>query len=224
MKLLLLLPLLLMPLSRGQDPAVAGDNSPVVVLSFRWFKDRQAAENASSIAPAPAMIAANKNFEKQRRVNALPGERDPNADTLDGRSAALDKIVQESREAPPVNGFAYEVKIQNTTTKPVQKVFWEYQFRETANPTNVTRRRFVCGAKIGPEKQKSLQVFSLLGPSDVIDVKSLAKKSGSQFEERVVIDRVEYTDGSFWQRTDWDFDVTRLVSKGSRNVPACRSF
>ncbi len=228
MRILLLLPLLLMPGPSGQNPPAAEESSPVTVVSFKWIKDRKAIENAVSVSssPAPAMIAANKNFEKQRRINAPAGERDPNADTLDGRSAELDRIVQQSREPQPVEGFTYLVKVQNGRAKPVQNIFWEYQFKESANPTNVTRRQFLCSARINPEKEKDLQVFSLSGPSNVVNVKSLAKGSANQFQETVLINRVEFTDGTFWQRQDWDVNDLKLIPKArseTRNLPMCRS-
>src|SRR6266542_3664143 len=79
------------------------DNAPVLIVNFRWVKDRQPIGNASSasVTPAPAMIAANRNFEKQKRINDPAGVRDPNADTLDGRGAELDRITQEAREPEP---------------------------------------------------------------------------------------------------------------------------
>jgi hypothetical protein len=214
MKTLLLLPILLVFGYTIQNPAPRSDSSPVAVVSYKWFKDRQPVENAvASTAPQPAPIAADKNFERQKRVNAMAGDRDPHADTLDARGAELDRIVQESRTAPPAEGFVYLVKLQNAGPKPIQTVFWEYQFTESANPQNVTHRRFRCSFKMKPEQSRDLQIFSLGGPSDVISVKSLAKGSGIQFVETVVIDRVEYLDGSFWQRTDWTFDVSKLVVK-----------
>lgn len=228
MTFLLLLPLLLMPCPAPQNPAGNEDASPVVVTSFKWVKDRKPLAHAFSAlnSPAPAIIAANKNFEKQKRINASAGERDPNADTLDGRSAALDRIVEASREAQPVDGFTYLVKVQNASGKLIQTIFWEYQFRETASPANVTRRQFLCSARINPDKGKDLQVFSLSGPSEVVNVKSLAKASADQFKEGVVINRVEYSDGTFWQRRDWNVGDLKLIPKArseTRNMPACRS-
>src|SRR6266581_3838111 len=133
MVVLLLLPLLFVFQPSRQNPSASDERSPVLVVSFRWFKDRQAAENAvAPPGPQPEMIPANRNFERQRRINASAGERDPNLDTLDGRSAALDKIVQESREAEPLDGFTYEVKFKNLDNKLAQTIFWEYQFKETA--------------------------------------------------------------------------------------------
>jgi len=229
MKTLLLLPLLLIFGDSTQNPAPQDGSSPVVVVGFKWFKDRQPVDNAvaAPVTPQPAPIAADKNFERQKRINASAGDRDPHADTLDARGAELDRIVQESREAPPADGFVYVVKFKSVGTKPIARVFWEYQFKETANPANLTRRRFLCNVKIKPEQGKDLEIFSLGGPSDVISVKSLAKGSGNQFQETVVIDRVEYADGSFWQLKGWTFDVSKLVSKpraDSQKVSMCRGF
>lgn len=199
--------------------------TPLTVLSFKWGHDRQPIGNAvsASIAPAPAMINANKNFERQRRVNDPAGVRDPNADTLDGRAAELERIVQESREPPPVEGFAYQVRIRNGGAKITQTVFWQYEFVETANPANVTRRQFLCSAKVKPQQEKDLRGFVLRGPSDVVDAKSLGKLS---FRETVTINRVEYSDGTFWQRPGWNVDDFKLTAKArseTRNLPACRS-
>lgn len=211
MRTLLLLPFLLIFVSpvRGQNSAGPVNDSQVTVLSSKWFKSRQTIEklDKEGTAPAAAMIPANKNFERNRRANDPAGVRDPNADTLDGRSAALEKSVQEARspKPKPVDGFAYRVKVQNTGSKVIEVVFWEYQFQDTSNPATVARRQFLCGVNIKPNKDKELQSFSLLGPSDVVSAESLANKSGNLFQEKVVINRVEYADGSIWQRKDWNF-------------------
>ncbi len=228
MRILLLLPLLLMPGSISQNPPASEESAPVLVSSFKLVKDRKPIENAVAVTftPAPAMIAANKNFERQRRINASAGERDPNADTIDGRGAELERIVQESREAQPVDGFTYMMKVQNESGKTIQILFWEYLFKEVANPNNLTRRQFLCSTKINPDKGKDLQVFSLLGPSNVVNLKSLAKGSANQFQEGVVINRVEFADGTFWQRKGWDVNELRLIPRArseTRNMPACRS-
>ncbi|HYT49442.1 MAG TPA: hypothetical protein VEL78_03560 [Pyrinomonadaceae bacterium] len=223
-KLFFLLPFLLIA---GQTPAqIPDDKTPLVVVDFRWARDRQAIANASSasITPAPAMIAANRNFEKQKRINDPAGVRDPNADTLDGRGAELDRITQQAREPEPIEGFTYQVKVQNASVKVIKNIFWEYRFRELANPQHVSRRQFLCTAQVKPDKQRDLQVFSLSGPSDVVHVKSLAKDGKVQFEEAVLINRIEFADGTFWQRPTWNFDEVKLTSnaRDTRNLPTCR--
>src|SRR5258708_5786685 len=119
MKTLLLLPLLLIFGDSTQNPVPEDGSSPIVVVSFRWFKDRQPIDNAvaAPVSPQPAPIAADKNFERQKRVNAPAGDRDPHSDTLDARGAELDRIVQESREAQPVDGVVYVVKLKIMSAK-----------------------------------------------------------------------------------------------------------
>ena len=224
--LLLLFSLLLVTEPSIQNSPGQDDKSPIVIITSRWSRDRQAIENAVSVSvsPAAAMTAADKISERQRRVNDPAGVRDPKADTLDARGAELDRIVQESRESQPVDGFAYQIKVQNASAKPIRNIFWEYRFREIAKPDNVARRQFLCSVQIKPEKQRDLQAFSLGGPSDVVNVKSLAKDSNKQFEEAVLINRVEFADGTFWQRKDWNLDEVKLTAKAreTKNLPMCR--
>jgi hypothetical protein len=208
MKSILPLLLLIALFPQNQSPAISHEGSPVTVVSFKWFKDRQSITSTDGAStPAAAMIPQNKNFERNRRANTPPGERDPNLDTVDGRSAALEKAVQDSRAPKPVDGFAYRAKVHNASTKPIEIIFWEYQFKESSDAAPLLRRQFLCGVAIKPEKDKELQAFSLSGPRDVITVDVLAKKSG---DEKVVINRVEYADGSIWQRKDWNFGEVRL--------------
>jgi hypothetical protein len=229
MKVLLLLPILLVPFNLPQDPTVDG-NSPVSVLSFRWFKDRQVVESTDTTVTAQrglnAMDRNNRNLERNRRVNDTAG-RNPTDESIEARSAALERIVEESREtkAPRVEGFTYQAKIQNNSAKPVKIVFLEFQFTEKANPANVSRRQFVCHAKMKPEKRDDLQIFSLIAPGGVVSVGSLKKKTNDEFQETVLINRVEYDDGSVWQRKGWDFEAVKLTVKpvsNSNKLQPCR--
>ena len=206
MKILLLFLILFSLLSFDQNPATGTETVPISVSSFKWTRSRQAAEahQAEANIPERAMIPQNKNFARNARMNEPRGARDPNQDTLDGRSAAMEKNVQESRTAKsePRDGYAYRIKIKNSTTKLVEVVFWEYQFYDVAQPDLLARRQFLCGVSIGPDKNKELEGFSLSGPSDVVSVGALADKS--RFKENVLINRVEYADGSIWQRNGWN--------------------
>jgi len=229
MKALLVLSLLLVPLVQEQQPVANDEAAPLTILSSKWMRDRQPTENLVSalVGPQPAMNSANKNYERQKRANALPGDRDPNLDAVDTRGSELERINQEARDSenrPMSEGYAYQVKVQNGGAKVTQNIFWEYQFREQSNPTNLVRRQFVCSVKIKPSDNKSLQAFSTAGPSDVVDVKSLSSKSG--FREAVIINRVEYADGTFWQRKDWQVSDLKLNVKAraeTHNLPMCRS-
>jgi hypothetical protein len=226
MKTLLLLPLLLMFVSPGQNPTASPEVSSVAVLSFKWSRNHQAAKTPDPAAnapatPAPEMLAINKNFQRNARANDPRGARDPNDDTIDGRSAAMEKIVQESRtpKAKAVDNFEYLVKVQNESKKVIEILFWEYQFTDKTNPANVTRRQFLCGVNIKPNKEKELQIFSLSGPSEVISAGSLANTPDNSFLEKVLINRVEYADGSTWQRKDWNPNEIKLTYQRALATP-----
>jgi len=220
MKLLLFLPLLLLVVP--QQPA-SSENSQVDVVSYKWEKARRVMElgqGSSMTPPASAMIAANKNFARNVRANDPPGVRDPNADTLDGRSAQIEKNVQEARapESKPVDGFTYKAKVQNNSPNVIEVLFWEYEVFDQVGSSGMTRHQFICGVSIRPNTKTELVGFSLANPSNVISVDSLAKK-GNTFQEKVVINRVEYADGTIWQRQDWSLkDVKNTYDRALKET------
>ena len=176
-------------------------------------------DTSAATTPQAAMIPQNKNFARNARINDPAGVRDPNADTIDGRSAELDRITAQARETKPqTEGFTYQAKVQNNSAKPVAVVFWEYQFREKGNPAILSRRQFVCVAKLKPAKTRDLEIFTLAAPSSVVSVKALSKKSEPTFDETVIINRVEFEDGSTWQRKDWNYDDVRLTANTASNA------
>ena len=209
MKTLLLLSLLVSFVIPFQTQTNEG--SPLTITNFKWSRARRTiqAPAVEGNAPASAMIPQNRNFARNSRINEPRGARDPNADTVDGRSAALEKSVAEARapKPEPVDGYAYKIKVQNPGPKVIEAVFWEYRFHDPANPNLMTRRQFLCAVNIGAGKGKELEGFSLSGPSDVIDVKTL--NSGTPFKEEVLINRVEYTDGSIKQRRAWNLEEVK---------------
>lgn len=220
MRTLLLLPLLLTTSAPFHNNL--GDGAPVTVVSSRWTKTRQKVEKLDTrgSTPAAAMTPADKNFARNRRVNDPAGVRDPNADTLDARSAAMDKAVRDARTpSVEVEGYAYRVKLQNAAPKSIDVIFWEYQFEETANPSNLTRRQFLCGVQIKGGKEKELQAFGGSGPAGAISAESLANNAVNPFAERVVVNRIEYADGSIWQRKDWNYAEVRASIQRAVSTP-----
>jgi hypothetical protein len=228
MPTLLLLPLLLVLVAQPQDPipskeTVSTKDAPAVaVVSFKWSRIRKTVKGEPEVVtPAREMIPDNKTYQRNARVNQPVGQRDPNEDTVDGRREAIEKIVQEARTAPPksLDTFSYEAKILNGSKKTIDVVFWEYQFIDQVSPSTSTRRQFLCGGGIKPGKEKDLQASSLSGPSDVVNVETLANSSGKRFLEMVLINRVEYADGSIWERKDWKFSEIRLALKRALATP-----
>jgi len=219
MKTLCLLPLLAMLVLPVQNPPTAPpDGSQVAVLTFKWSKSRKtiAASASDNPLPARAVTQADKNLERNARVNDPAGRRDPNADTLDARGQALEASVREAeKKGKTVDGFTYQVKFHNTGKQTVDVVFWEYQFIDAANPGNVTRRQFLCVVKIKSDKEKELQAFEMSGPGDTISAASL----GTSLQEKVVINRVEFADGKSWMRKDWNANEIKAAYERAMATP-----
>jgi len=212
----LVLPLILLLGFLGQNAAPPQDDAPAVVVSFKWIPTRQTprTKEAPNISPPPEMTPGNKSAGRAARVNN-PLIPDPNEQTIDGRSAAIDKNVQLARAGNPrvVEGFVYQARIQNKQNKNIEIVFWEYQFIDPSKAASVTRRQFLCGVKIKSTKESELKAFRLLGPSDVINAASAGNQSQSQMRETAVVNRLEFSDGSIWQRPGWSFAEIRSSYK-----------
>src|ERR1044072_2870028 len=148
MKMLFFVPLICSFLLLPQQ--VSTDASQIEVTTYKWSKARLTVEKTESAEgitpPASAMIPQNKNFARNGRINDPQGVRDPNSDTLDGRSAQIEKNVQEARspQTKQVDGFAYRVKVKNSAAQVVEVLFWEYQFIDPASESKTTRHQFLC--------------------------------------------------------------------------------
>ena len=226
MKVSLLITLLLASLASAQNSQILSGESSVIVLGSKWLSvHRTFKKEVPNMAPPPEMTAGNKNAGRIARVNN-PQIPDPNETTIDGRSAAIEKIVQEARTADPkpLDGFTYLAKIRNGGKQAIEIVFWEYQFIDTASK-DVTRHQFLCGVKIKPDKEKEVEAFSMMRPSSVVDAGTLVNNNALQ--EKVLLNRVEYADGTIWQRRDWSFAAIRENYKRAIETPwgneMCRS-
>lgn len=205
---------------------------PVTIVDFSWHRDRQAAKKGEVDTHGPVRMVAdeNKYFQRKAREQQTVVAVDPTEASIDGRSQQMEKNVQEARAAKvnDVNGYTYLANVKNSSEKPIAVVFLEYRFAELANPANVVRRQFLCSINLKPGDKKSLAVFSLLGPSDVLDTESLAKTTEKIFDEKVIVNRVEYADGTLRQRGNWKYDDYQKAIERITSTPwgkeVCRGF
>ncbi len=98
----------------------------------------------------------------------------------------------------PVDVFRYRVNLKNTGIKVIKAIVWDYQASDTDEFIDVTHRQFRCSAKIKPNENERLEGYSTLPPTHVI-----AASGKKNFSERAIINRIEYADGTSWQRAEW---------------------
>ena len=205
MKLALMLSFLLVSVVNGQSPKESDEDSLVKVLSFRYSSASKAtaAKNGADPAPASALIPEDKNFRRNARQLEPHKALDPNVNSTDGRSAAIEKNVNEARAGGPIRkeGYSYQAKIRNDHSEKIEVIFWEYVATERADPSRVSRQQFLCGIDLKPGKEMEMTVFSTLAIAPVVDA---GKTGTSNYLESVQINRVEFANGSILQRKDWD--------------------
>lgn len=190
------------------DLCVAQD--PLPVLGSGWQRSVRKADDPAVQPSGPARVLTvdDKNFTKKAREQRTDNPLSPDKDSIDARSAAMERNIQESRmpKASDVSGYNYSASVRNDSGKTVKVIFWEYRFTEIARPSNVVRRQFLCSVNLKKGSRMDLAAFSILAPSDTIDAESLAKSTEKLFDEHVQINRIEFSDDSVLQRGGWKLD------------------
>jgi hypothetical protein len=96
--------------------------------------------------------------------------------------------------------YFYHLEIRNTGTRSIKNFAWEYQ--STGVP-HISDRQFFCGLNAKPNDKKQFDLFSPFPPSRIVDVASAGQKDNNS-KGVVVINKIEYTDGSIWVRRGWN--------------------
>ncbi len=144
----------------------------------------------------------NSNKADTRSRESVYREEIRNRNSVENRSrdmADLERsVIGESYNQKPIDLFRYRVNLKNTGIKVVKAVVWDYQASDTDEFNDSTHRQFRCTAKMKPNQNQRFEGFSVLPPTRVITA------SGTKsFSERVILNRIEYDDGTSWQRPEW---------------------
>jgi len=204
----------------GQQEAVA----PVSITAPLWHVAHRKVVKQDNTPPRPQreMTSDDKYYAREKRENSVRGSApDPSEMTMDGRREQIDKAVDSARNPGDTDetGYFYQASFANNTKKTVSVVYWEYRFTEIANPANVVRRQFLCSANLKPAGKKDLWIFSLLGPSETISADSLAKTAPPVFDEKIYINRIEFTDDSILQRGGWKLEDVKKGVDSATSTP-----
>lgn len=98
----------------------------------------------------------------------------------------------------PTTTYTYEIKVKNTGEKAIQTFIWDYVFLEPGTAREVGRLRFENKVNIAPGKTKSLVMYSVSPPTGSINAKNAGKKLREQYAEQIIIQGIQYADGSIW--------------------------
>ena len=176
-------------------------SADVQLIKFSWSKERLNWERNPFGGPNENFHEMQFRARAEKRVSDAKRTNSPEASKLEKEAKADAAIVQAANQSskPPRYYFFYRASVKNVSTKAITEIDWDYVFFDSVTGDELDRRQFTSVHNIGPGKQKEL-VFQLPSPpTRRISVHALDKKERSGMDERVVIVRVRYADGSEWQ-------------------------
>jgi hypothetical protein len=94
--------------------------------------------------------------------------------------------------------YRYEAKIRNSGPKTIRVVVWEYITTDSSTQVELGRRQFVSRVTVRSGKTATLSAVSRTPPTRIVQSAKSDNKDPTH-TERVVINRLEYNDGSFWE-------------------------
>lgn len=141
-----------------------------------------------------------REFERDLRINSRRN-RDRAAEGKPVVATSRPQRPVETASHAPSERYVYSVKIKNTGAKTIRTLEWEYVFYEPKTQEEVGRHRYTSNVNLRPGKTGEVVGESTSTPTGVVDVSKAGKELRDQYSEKVVIHRVEYSDGSSWQRS-----------------------
>jgi Tfp pilus assembly protein PilF len=175
----------------------------VEVVKFSWKETRSHVLNTPSSPAIPVTttpvsrtgLRVLGGSEKGEPGPPLPGNQS-GPDPFDPLSPGRPDQRQPATSLRSID-YKFEAVIKNTGGKTITSVQWAYFFA-AANPHEGFAYVFTTTINIPPGKNKNLrdQVASVVLP--VSQAQALSSHNRALFEERVVILRLDYADGSSW--------------------------
>ena len=185
----------------GQTPATRVDTAEVEVVKFNWSKERINWDQNPFSGPNENFHEMQFRTRAERRASDAKRVNSPEASKLEKDARTDAAIIQAERQkkGPPRYTFLYRTSIKNTSEKAIKEIDWDYIFVDVSTGEELGRRQFTSVQTIGPGKTKELSFMLSTPPTQRISVFALDKKEKTGLGERVVIVRVQYSDGSVWQ-------------------------
>lgn len=202
----------------AQQQVSSANIPPVEVLEVEVLMREVKATN---IRPAPAPPPGPISATDIPGVRPKPDSREQ--PTISERSRDLREIgSRRDRQSVPVRTadryiYYYRVRLKNNSPKKIKSILWEYQLLDGSASTILSQRIFFCAVSIKSQSIKELQPGAYAPPNRVV---SADNPDDPAQKQRVVVNQIEYSDGSKWMRDGWtEDDLTRIdTTKKVRDI------
>lgn len=193
--LVLLVPLLLNGSTYAQSTADASNPTSVTILKKSWEK---------RIPPSRDSLVRNSELMDQTRKEKAVIERRenslPNQPTEERMPVPRPRPLVNPAQLEANALYIYKIKVRNVGAKTITRLYWEYQFVDPDTQELMGTRKIFSDLKLRPGQTHQISAYSRTQPARIINVNKLDKKYRDQFEERLIIHRIHYSDGTAWQR------------------------
>lgn len=172
----------------------------LVVLKFSWDKER--IRPRASVSPLASQDELIRQSQRERQLAAARNSSDKGAVTrIETQIGNHDEAIAKARQtAASRDGYRYKVTLRNEGLKEIKSIDWDYLFLDPFSLLEVTRHQFTSDETIAPGKSKEVSVLYLIPPVKTVSVGMLNNKESMPFTEQVVVARIQFSDGSLWQR------------------------
>jgi len=212
MRLILLVTLVAL-LQVQQGPSVIQREEPdMIVQKFTWETIRANGDLIhSALDPGPAM---NEPVGIKPPARANEPQEVKNRRDMNERRADMAATVNAAQSNPPrQDQYFLHLEVKNVGASVIKSVVWEYQ--PSSETINYELRQYVCTMKAKPNESKT---FELVSPYNPVKVVQADAKTGQSKDGKVVINRIQYADGSIWKRKGWSVlipsDMTEKMGNG----------
>lgn len=199
--LLMMTPLLASAASGQAPTAATPDPHGVTVVAGRW--DKEVYNPALLEDPLDVSTDAAQLQRERREVSRANSTRSERTGRTPLPPPAEPTIKTAKRAAGPglaTNLYLYRIRVANNSTKKIRSIIWDYVLFDAATQREVGHNEFVSKVGLNVGKTKDLFGSSTTPPATIVDVSKSDKLVRGQYAERVDILRVEYDDGTVWER------------------------
>ena len=187
--------------SLAQSSDQSSNNPGLDVVRFSWSKERIGWERDPFSGPIENFQEVQARTRNERRIQDAKRGGGPEVDRIKTEAKAdAANIATQHKTTPARYVFMYKLTVKNSSTKTIKSIDWDYVFLDRATETEVGRREFTSEEKVFPGKSKELTVVISKPPTQTISLTALNSSERETMIERVNVVRIEYTDGTAWQR------------------------
>ncbi len=190
--------------SRVGSPVASQAPTDVLIVKCSWERERTPGWEKETNGPEPydimlARVANERDLQNARNRNqkGIMARAEGSAKLLERAGSITEKNGKQVER--PRHGYRYKVVVKNAGSKTIKSIDWDYLITDPNLRYEVARHQFTSDEKISPGKEKELSVFIFSTPTKTISSHEQSKDS-QQLIEEVVLMRIEYSDGSVWQR------------------------